>query len=46
MYSVTYTTMNDTYTKEFKDLVEAVKFVGLLDKLYPGKFHAVKHPTK
>ena len=36
-YKVTYTTMNDTYTKSFINLGDAEKFVGLLSRLYPGQ---------
>lgn len=40
-FFVTYSTENDTYTKEFSDLGEAQKFVNLLDKLYPETRHQV-----
>lgn len=37
MYHVTYHTMNDTYTKEFKTLAEAERFCALIRKLYKGQ---------
>lgn len=40
-YFVTYSTQNDTYTKEFSSKEEAQKFVGLVDKLYPETKHMV-----
>lgn len=35
MFTVTYSTMNDTYIKHFMTQAEANKFCGLIRKLYP-----------
>lgn len=40
-FMVSYSTENDTYTKEFSDLAEAKKFVEFLDKRYPHTKHQV-----
>jgi len=37
MYYVQYWTMNDTYTKQFRDEEEALGFVEMIKKLYPGQ---------
>lgn len=34
-YEVTYSTMNDTYTKDFNNLYEAECFCQMIHQLYP-----------
>jgi len=37
MYYVKYSTMNDTYTKSFRDEEDALGFCEMIRKLYPGQ---------
>ena len=37
MYKVTYSTLNDTYTKTFETWVEANEFCNMIATLYPGQ---------
>lgn len=42
MYKVTYQTMNDTYTKTFRDREDAERFRAMIKKLYPEQNPVVR----